>query len=320
MSHPTGRARPSLGVMTDVADLEDRSRQTYRYVRIIVVLPAVWLLLSIATVWIFRGQVLHSISDYYGGPLRDVFVGGLMAFGICMIAYKGQSKLEEYALNFAGFNAFLVALVPNSFADLLSEAFEAEQAGVSVTVGSAELRQNLQIAVGVFLLVALVFVVVDGFVLNWHEFRWPEQSTLANIAIIASFAAEVVLLVFVAMMVSGNDQVGGAWVYTIVHFTAAALLVVNLSLAAASNAFAGLHKSQVVPIFNGAPPWYFQVITVAMWVGIVIGGIAILRDVAYAIIVTEVWEIVLFLAFWVGATGHEWRRPSVDPEALEVAS
>ena len=311
---------PSLDFMASVADLEDRSRQTYRYVRIIVVIPAIWLILSIATVWILRGRVLASISDYYGGPLRDVFVGGLMAFGICMIAYKGQSKLEEYALNFAGFNAFLVALVPNSFSDLLSEAVAAEQAGVSLTVGSAELKQNLQIAVGVFLLVALVFVVVDVFVINWREFRWPEQSVLANIAVGASFVAEVVLLVFVALLVSGNDRVGGAWVYTIVHFAAAALLVVNLSLAAASNAFARLHKSQVVPIFNGAPPWYFQVITCGMWAGIAIGGVAILRNVAYAVIITELWEIALFLAFWIGATRHEWKRPSVDPEAVGVAS
>ena len=48
-------------------------------------------------------------------------------------AYKGQSKLEDYALNFAGFNAFLVALVPNSFPDLLTQALDAERAGVATT-------------------------------------------------------------------------------------------------------------------------------------------------------------------------------------------
>jgi hypothetical protein len=33
-----------------------------------------------------------------------------MASGVGMIAYKGRSKLEDYALNFAGVNAFFVAL------------------------------------------------------------------------------------------------------------------------------------------------------------------------------------------------------------------
>ncbi len=76
---------------------QDRARGTYRYVRIVATLPAVWLLLAIAVVWVMRGVVFDSISDYYGGPLRDVFVGALMARGICMVAYKGQSKLEDYA-------------------------------------------------------------------------------------------------------------------------------------------------------------------------------------------------------------------------------
>ena len=231
-----------------------------------------------------------------------------MACGICMIAYKGQSKLEDYALNFAGFNAFLVALVPNSFPDLLTQAQDAEKAGVALAVGSAELKENLQIAVVGFLFVALVFLVVDVIFMKWTEFHWREQSTLANVAIGFSFAAEFVLLLMVHAMVSGNDVVGDASVYTLVHFTAASLLIVNLSLAAASNAFGRLHKSRAVPTIDGAaPPWYFKVITFTMWAGIVIGGLTIAGDVEYSVIVTEVAEILLFLAFWIGATSHEWK-------------
>ena len=69
-----------------------------------------------------RGSFRDSISDSYQGPVRDVFVGALMASGVCMIAYKGRSKLEDYALNFAGFNAFFVALVPKNFTAVLNTA------------------------------------------------------------------------------------------------------------------------------------------------------------------------------------------------------
>ena len=54
--------------MANDENVDDRARQTYRYVRIVVVVPAAWLILSIGAVWFLRGQVLDSISDYYGGP------------------------------------------------------------------------------------------------------------------------------------------------------------------------------------------------------------------------------------------------------------
>lgn len=300
--------------MTLTGDVDVRARGTYRYVQIIMVVPAVWLLASIAVVWIWRGELLDSISDYYGGPMRDVFVGGLMACGICMVAYKGRSNLEDYALNFAGLNAFFVALVPNSFPKLLADARKAEREGVDLPVSSAQLQENLQIAVGVFLAVVLLFVVVDALLL-WKRFDWRAQSTLANAAIVVSCAAEVVLLGFVVAMVVGVEEVNGGTIYTIVHFVAAALLILNLSFVAATNAFGRLHKDAVVPTDVGAPPALFRTVTVLMWAGIVVGGLAIWRDVDYAVIVTEIWEIVLFLVFWVAATRHEWTRSAAQAAA-----
>src|SRR5688500_3033316 len=107
--------------MTWRAGQRARERDTYRYLQIIMVVPAAWLLLCLLAAWGLMDADHDSISDYYGTPLRDVFVGALMACGICMVAYKGESKLEDYALNFAGFNAFLVALVPNSYPQILAD-------------------------------------------------------------------------------------------------------------------------------------------------------------------------------------------------------
>jgi len=69
---------------------------THRYLRMILVLPATFLLLAtIFEAWSREWQFRDSISDSYQGPVRDVFVGALMASGVCMIAYKGRSKLED---------------------------------------------------------------------------------------------------------------------------------------------------------------------------------------------------------------------------------
>ena len=149
---------------------EDRVRSTYRYLRVIAIVPAAWLILAIIVVAELRHQVYPSISAYYGGPLRDVFVGALMASGICLIAYKGDSRLEDYALNFAGVNTFFVALVPNSFPDLLAEARAAEATSNPPAVSSADLLQNLGIAVFTFVVVAVVFIILDSRFFKWTRF------------------------------------------------------------------------------------------------------------------------------------------------------
>jgi hypothetical protein len=42
------------------------------------------------------------MSDYYQGPVRDVFVGGLTAAGGRLVIYNGSARVEEYALDLAG--------------------------------------------------------------------------------------------------------------------------------------------------------------------------------------------------------------------------
>ncbi|WP_149750099.1 hypothetical protein [Nocardioides antri] len=290
--------------------MEERVHSTYRYLRVIAVLPAVWLLLAMAVVWVVRGEVFDSISDYYGGPLRDVFVGALMASGICLVAYKGESKLEDYALNFAGINAFFVALVPNSFPDLLDEASAAEDAGEPLAVGSADLLQNLGIAVGTFVVVVGIFIVVDSLFFKWTRFSWAEQGRLANVLIGLSWVAEIVLagvVLFVVVTTLAGDE--STWAFTAVHFGAASLLVLNLAFAAASHAFPGrLRTAADAPADPRKIVAAFRFIVIAMTLGIVAACIAIPADVPYAVIAVEVWEIVLFIIFWILATRSEWRR------------
>ena len=288
-------------------DPDLRPVETYRYLRLITPLPAIWLLLAIATVAVVRHQFLDSISDYYGGPLRDVFVGTLMASGVGMIAYKGRSKLEDYALNFAGVNAFFVALVSNSFQGLLDAARTAVADG-AVAASSSELLQNLWISVATFLVLLAVFVIADSRLMHWTRFRWSQQTRATNVLIVISWVGELVLLLVVAFMLVGLETIGGRSIFSVIHFMAASLLIVNLSFAAASHAFpAKLRRDRIdAPAASLPVRRTFIVVTAAMWLGLAVGIPLVLAAVPYSVLVVEVWEILLFIAFWLVATRTEW--------------
>lgn len=98
-------------------DLVMTQRLTYRYLRWVMVAALVALFLSVViqsvqTCW------LGSVSAYYYTPARTVFVGSLIAFGAALIAYQGRAREEDIALNFSGYMAIVVAMVPTREDDL----------------------------------------------------------------------------------------------------------------------------------------------------------------------------------------------------------
>lgn len=104
---------PTGGEMT-ARDLRRNMMRTYFTLRVGIVvlsfaLPLVLLIYSLAS---FGGLVAGSMSAFYGGVMRDWFVGILWAIGFFLINYKGFSALEDWLLNFAGVFAVLVAMTP----------------------------------------------------------------------------------------------------------------------------------------------------------------------------------------------------------------
>lgn len=94
------------------------ARQTYRYLRVGIVVMTFVLAVSVvlaagAEGWSWR----DSISAYFYSPARSVFVGALMAIGICLVALQGRIAVEDGLLNLAGLLMPYVALVPIPFAD-----------------------------------------------------------------------------------------------------------------------------------------------------------------------------------------------------------
>ena len=77
-----------------------------------ILLPFV---LMLGNYFYFDGEVvLPSISQYYHSPMRDVFVGGLMAMALFMFFYSGYSRWDRLAGMLAGLLILGVVLFPTS--------------------------------------------------------------------------------------------------------------------------------------------------------------------------------------------------------------
>ncbi|MFI6674675.1 hypothetical protein [Kribbella sp. NPDC050470] len=90
------------------------SIKTYRYLRMAMVAMVVLLAASLVIEWSKTNPrcLQTSISAYYYTPVQAIFVGGLIAIGVCMVVLKGNTEREDILLNVAGILAPVVALVP----------------------------------------------------------------------------------------------------------------------------------------------------------------------------------------------------------------
>ncbi|MDX8031924.1 hypothetical protein SK803_16995 [Lentzea sp. BCCO 10_0856] len=88
--------------------------QTYFSLRLTLTLIVVMLLVALAIQGVREWCAMHSISAFYYSPLQPMFVGVLVAIGICLIVYQGTTYLENLLLDIAGFMAFIVAFVPTA--------------------------------------------------------------------------------------------------------------------------------------------------------------------------------------------------------------
>jgi hypothetical protein len=136
-------------------DLDTTYRWTYRYLRWVMVAALVALFASVLIQSILTGCWLGSVSAYYYTPARTVFVGGLVAFGASLIAYKGRAPEEDVALNFAGYMAILVAIVPTG------ESAECPATGFGQSqeqVAAAVVNNIWSLLITTALVVALVYI------------------------------------------------------------------------------------------------------------------------------------------------------------------
>lgn len=305
-----------------MSDIETKS---YRYLRLTIV--SLLIGLGVAVLHQTRRQdflILGSISAYYYTPVQGIFVGVLMAAGVCMIALKGTTEMEDILLNFAGMAAAVVAIVPTTRGEDFETAVRAcrqhagpfltEQASYddldcpTVEALAAATRANVENNMTGLLVIGFLVLLV-GVVFAWLDLTW---GVLVSRTYLWGLGISIVLW--------GIAWVG-LWVFTdafifYTHHAAAILLFICIFVVTVANALRrDVRESSLRLVFAGRsaalrhlrralltwPLGSYAWVAWAMVAAVVVAGGMFVRGV-----ITLFWlEVVLaslFLVFWLVQT------------------
>jgi len=259
--------------------VDARAVKTYRYLRSSMVLLVVALAASVVVEWWQAGHDCFqtSISAYYYTPAQAVFVGTLIAIGVCMVVLKGKPESEDTLLNIAGMLAPLVALVPTPY----------EENCFSVRLDDTEMRANVANNVS-----ALIVVGAAGFAVTLWLWLRSARERRHLVGLLVSGAVLVVgTIVFCAAREFFLERA---------HYIAAVGMFAMIVWVAFLNARGSAEVGR-----QGYRKVYLSV-SVLMAVSIVVGVLLGLAGVAHAVLITEILLIALFVAFWVTQTRDLW--------------
>lgn len=270
------------------------ARGTYRYLRLMLVALPSLLLVGSLLAFFWLGIVETSISAYYLGPIRDLFVGVMLAIAACLVVYRGASVLEDFSLDVAGFFAIFVALVPTDL-DLTLGALDDAARG--------ELVSSLQASSVAVLVVSAGFVLLEIRIAPWRPAPLGRHRPTRRIAAVMN-AVLVVFVLLVLWRVIEGSELGG------VHGAAAVLFMVSLAVAVASHGWperadaAGCSRDGARRDHRGK----YRLIFFLMLAGVPLFGLLYALGWDYTVLVIEWYEIALFLLFWVLETRRTWRE------------
>lgn len=302
--------------------MDDRFRLTYGAVRrLLVALPALLFLASVAMAVQSR-QFESSISAYYGGPLRDLFVGVLVATAACLLAYRGESLVERYNLQGAAAYLVVVALVPTGLDGILDDL----RAGAALSpdgVTPAQYVWGLRFGLTfTILLVAVVF---------WRRFRSGTLRTADRLGRAFVVVTLGVLAAFLALALwqlwwppADEVTLPGVQVFGVratIHDLAAIFFISALVVAVWSHAWpraAARRGGHRVGADELATQGRYRAILALMAAGpLVAWGVSALVAPEHFVLLLEWWEIVWFCVFWVSETRR--LEPRSRPGAARTA-
>lgn len=286
-----------------MAAQSDAEKRTYRYLRLAMV--AVLVMLGVAVLRehaktfekLAHGCWQGSVSAYYYTPAHAVFVGALVAVGVCMIVLKGEPRLEDVLLNVCGMLAPVVAFVPTPNPGDCSSA-----PAVSRDT-SADIGNNMFAYFGAGIL-GLVISIGLWWSLRGTKKRWTRTQ-------IGGLVVSILLLI-TAMTWLGADPDS---VREYAHYAAAIPLFILFTIIVVQNARAQSKKSDQK--YRTLYTRLYQAIAGMMSLSLVVGffGWLVTRE----LFVTEAVVLALFVFFWLVQTVELWDegvRP--EPEASKV--
>lgn len=273
---------------------------TYRYVRVSLVALVVFLLSSLALTWA-HSCPQGSVSAFFYTRTHAVFLASLCAIGVCLIAYKGSRIGEDALLNYSGFMAFIVALVPTGPGDDLCQPWLP-----TVTDPFGAVANN----------VAALFVAVavgTGMYLGLGRWRRPqpppvpsaascdEAATLWKTIATALLRVEKWLpAALLVISIAGAPLMLWGWFATHAHVIAAVAMFLAITLVAVYHAcYARAAVRQHLARF-------YATIAALMLVTVVAGVVLLILEWHFGVIAVELSLTVLFAVFWAVQTWDVW--------------
>ncbi|MGH3651927.1 hypothetical protein [Glutamicibacter sp.] len=261
-------------------------RSTLRYVRLMLLTVPLLLVVAIVIYGIANQRIEDSLSSYYLGPARDLFVAMLVTTGVLLVVYTGD-ELEDYALNLAGFYAMFVALVPTKLGETLAELQIGEQ---------KRLIFSVQVSVIAVLVVSLVFIWL-GIRTSRAPHRALFHSTLTRMLGLLSTLLLIAFVLLLLWRTLEGKQFAG------VHASAAFLLIFSMGIAIASHLD---HKPLCGMDTSGGKKIHYAIVLVLMLLGLIAWPILLAAGVEEALFIVEWFEISLFSYFWYLESRRLW--------------
>jgi hypothetical protein len=278
--------------MIDVAAVK-----TYRYLRISMVGAVVLLGVSIL---IERSKVdcwQTSVSAYYYTPVRAIFVGVLMAIGLCLIVIKGSTAWEDATLNAAGMLAPIVAVVPTTDVGRCWSQSPGQRPVDDDGNLASWVVANIDNNITALLVTGIVGLLVAAVVASIATRNLRAVAEVGDVGMrIGLLAAMAFLVVGGVLFVVWDDF------DTRAHGIAAVLMFLFLALAVGGNAWVRRN--------DPAPRTYFWLYTAIAATMLLAPAVMfpLGSDWNHMVLVLEATEITLFAIFWLVQTKEHWRE------------
>ncbi|TMS52552.1 diphosphate--fructose-6-phosphate 1-phosphotransferase [Mycobacterium sp. DBP42] len=272
---------------------------TYRYVRVGLVALVVFLLTSLALTWAHTCPQ-GSISAFFYTRTHAVFLASLCAIGICLIAYKGSRIGEDALLNYSGFMAFIVALVPTGPGDLCRPWLP------TVTDPFGGVANN----------VAALFVAVavgTGTYLALSHWRRPHEPPVASEPSCSEAATPWKTIAttlirtekwlpagLLAISVAGAPLMLWGWFAQHAHVIASVAMFLAITLVAV------YHACYARAAVRRHLARFYATIAGLMLITIAAGVVLLILGWHFGVITVELILIVLFAVFWAVQTWDVW--------------
>lgn len=277
---------------------------TYRYLRGTMIALLLLLLISVGYQWWWEtghSCWLGSISAYYFTPVRTVFVGSLCALGAVLIAYKGHSPEEDVLLNFSGFMAFVVAMVP-TVPDGLCGPNAYSQSATEIAMA---VRNNIWSLILVAVLAAVVVVVLRR---TSAGRRAPGAGRPATRTIVVTVICAGILLGELTLFLVLRDRF-----IALSHGIAAGTMVAGVIAVMVLNALRADERHGGGEGAKYRRTYILLAVALGVLLALTVVVALTLTGFDHLILIAEVIIILLFGVYWLVQTVELWNLGSTEP-------